>query len=274
MPCPLPPCSARALAPIYGVGVDTEVAAGGRESRPPWGLAQALGGLVVAFVLPVFTLGAYAAFAHPGSAGRFALSTPVLLIDLASVWAGLAGAVLLSARAARSRLSREFGFRVRLWPDVPLGIGLGVVMQFWVLGLLYAPLRPLIPHLNRKLSAPALQLASGAHGNWQMVVTLVVLAIGAPVVEELFFRGLLLRSLQRRFGSSRAGTAAAVLVSALVFGLAHAEALQTLGLVVFGIVLAVLAVVTKRLGPGIFAHGAFNAAASVVIFAHVVAAHH
>jgi membrane protease YdiL (CAAX protease family) len=88
-----------------------------------------------------------------------------------------------------------------------------------------------------------------------VAVLFVFLVIGAPVVEELFFRGLLLRSLDRRFG-----TPAAVIGSALVFGLVHYELLQLPALILFGIVLAVLAERTGRLGPGIAAHAAFNAA--------------
>lgn len=236
--------------------------------RPPWGLAQAVGGLIAAFVLPSATVLAYLAAMGHSTRGPLVTSAPLLLIDLVSVWIGLGGAVLLSAKAAGSSLAKEFGLRLRLWPDLPLGVVLGVVMQFWVLGLLYVPLRPFVPHLDSKLSAPARQLVSGVHGGWETVAVFAALAAGAPLVEELFFRGLLLRSLQRRFGGGRIGTSAAVAVSAVVFGLVHAEALQTLGLVAFGVVLGVLAVKTKRLGPGIVAHGAFNAAASLVLFAH------
>jgi membrane protease YdiL (CAAX protease family) len=82
----------------------------------------------------------------------------------------------------------------------------------------------------------------------------VVVIVGAPVVEELFFRGLVLRSLQRRFGDGWA-----VAGSAVAFGLAHFEPLQLPALVVLGVVLGVLALRTGRLGPGMFAHGAFNA---------------
>jgi len=82
----------------------------------------------------------------------------------------------------------------------------------------------------------------------------VLLAVGAPIVEELFFRGLLQRALLHRFG-----TVPSIVGSAVFFGLAHFEALQLPALVAFGIVLAVLAHRTGRLGPGMFAHGAFNA---------------
>ena len=44
----------------------------------------------------------------------------------------------------------------------------------------------------------------------------------------------------------------------VVFGLAHFELLELLGLAAFGVVLALMAYQFKRLGPGIFAHATFN----------------
>jgi len=81
----------------------------------------------------------------------------------------------------------------------------------------------------------------------------IVVVVGAPVVEELFFRGLVLRSLQRRFGDVWA-----VVGSAMLFGVAHFEPLQLPALVGLGVVLGVMAVYNKRLGPSIFAHAGFN----------------
>ena len=85
--------------------------------------------------------------------------------------------------------------------------------------------------------------------------------IGAPIVEELFFRGLLQRALHRLAG-------AAVIVQALVFGLVHVtpgEGLGNVGIVLglatFGSVLGLAVQRWGRLGPAIIGHGLFNAAA-------------
>jgi membrane protease YdiL (CAAX protease family) len=84
--------------------------------------------------------------------------------------------------------------------------------------------------------------------------------VGAPLVEELFFRGLLFRALL-----GRTPVPVAVVVSSLLFALAHFEAVQFAGLAVFGVVLALLAWRTGRLMPGIGAHAAFNLAAVVSV---------
>ncbi len=91
--------------------------------------------------------------------------------------------------------------------------------------------------------------------------------VGAPFFEELFFRGLLLRSLARLFGSFAGwvGPTAAVVVTGVLFGLAHAESLQLLGLAAFGIALSAIAYRTGRLGMNMFAHAAFNLTAVAAV---------
>jgi len=84
--------------------------------------------------------------------------------------------------------------------------------------------------------------------------------VTAAVLEELFFRGLLLRSLARRLGSGWA-----VAISAVAFGVAHQQLLQLPALVALGVVLGILAVKTGRIGPGICTHMAFNAVTIVYL---------
>ncbi len=98
-----------------------------------------------------------------------------------------------------------------------------------------------------------------------MIAVLTVLVV--PVVEELFFRGLVLRGFVRIFaGAGRIlGPSLAVTTTGIVFGLAHCELLELLGLAAFGIVLSVIAYRFKRLGPCIFAHATFNLVAILSI---------
>jgi membrane protease YdiL (CAAX protease family) len=93
-------------------------------------------------------------------------------------------------------------------------------------------------------------------------VALVVLiaAVGAPLFEELFYRGLFLRAVQRRLGD-----AAAVAIPALVFGLVHFQPYDFVALVLFGVAMGVVALRTGRLGTAIWAHVAFNATALLTL---------
>ena len=104
-----------------------------------------------------------------------------------------------------------------------------------------------------------------------MLIALLTI-FGAPFVEEVFFRGLLLRGLTGFASSSdgrrrRWALAGAVVVDGLLFGLAHGEWVQLPGLAAFGIVLAVLTLRTGRLGMSIVAHCTFNglAIASIAV---------
>lgn len=95
------------------------------------------------------------------------------------------------------------------------------------------------------------------------VVVVLSTIVGAPIVEEIFFRGLLQRSMARL-------GAAAVVLQAMVFGLIHvtpSEGLGNVGIVlgvgVFGLVLGLAARHFRRLGPTIIGHALFNAAAVI-----------
>ncbi|HXZ83185.1 MAG TPA: CPBP family intramembrane glutamic endopeptidase [Acidimicrobiales bacterium] len=243
-----------------------DVARRGLAGANPYGLGWALGGLAVGYCLAAIANAAYlAASGHHGSGG---LGDE--LVRLIGLWAGLVGAAVAAMwsrpvpdrRGRAPRLAEEFGLSIRLWPDVPVGIACGVGAQYLLAPLLEVPLLPFVPHLFRRLGAPARTLVTGVHGPG-LVVLGVFLCVLTPLVEELYFRGLLLRSLIG-VGAPRLGGAAvscAVVVVGLVFGLAHFEALQFLALAGFGVLLGAIAARTGRLGTGIFAHAAFNAVA-------------
>lgn len=154
-----------------------------------------------------------------------------------------------------------FGLRIRAL-DPLVGLVIGVLCQLVVLPLLYLPIFELTGTDSEELSRPAKELASGAQTPWGWFLFAVLVGLVAPLIEELFFRGLMLRSLSKRPMS----VTAAVVVSSFVFAGLHFQALQFAGLFVFGIVLAVLAVATGRLGPSVFAHVGFNATTVLVLY--------
>jgi len=184
-------------------------------------------------------------------------SLGVVVCSTVGLWVGLGGSALFASRTEGSAsLVRDFGLRFA-WVDPLLGGPVGVAAQY-LLGLVVVAAYQasgVSQKTINNLGQPAQTITGLAHG-WGDVVLVLVVVVGAPVVEELFFRGLLLRSLQARIGS-----VGAVIVSGLLFGLAHFEPLQLPVLALFGVVLGVLALRTGRLGPGICAHAAFNSLA-------------
>ena len=105
-----------------------------------------------------------------------------------------------------------------------------------------------------------------------LVATAVAAVVAAPIVEELVFRGLVLRGLL-----SRIGPVAAVGLQGVLFGIAHADPARgagNIGLVVVlsgvGIALGTSAYLTRRLGPVVIAHAIFNGVVVAILLSGVV----
>lgn len=255
-----------------------------REGGPinSFGLGEALAGLAGGFVLASLAVAVVDGLAHGrvGHAGKLAGD----VASLAGLWLGFVGGAVVASRrheglaragapadpsSRRSlmvALRDDYGLAVRLWPDVPLGIAVGIACQYLLVPLLELPLLPFVPHLFERLSAPAQSLTGGQRGVGLAVLGVLV-CLGSPIVEELFFRGLLLRALGGRLApvGPRLGPVMATVLTGVVFGLVHFEALQLTALAGFGIVLCALAWRSGRLGPGIVAHAAFNATTFIAL---------
>ncbi|AJP59995.1 hypothetical protein UC34_20735 [Pandoraea vervacti] len=87
----------------------------------------------------------------------------------------------------------------------------------------------------------------------------ILICLIAPFVEEMLYRGILLRSFLRQYPS---GTAIAH--SAAVFGLAHLNVYQFVGALIIGLVLGKLYERTRSLVPGILLHMFYNTAVVVI----------
>jgi uncharacterized protein len=217
------------------------------ERTPRWGLGDAAVGLLVGWVATAVVVSLWV-----GAGGRQASDTTLgaLAAGEAALWLGLLGApIYASRRKGAGSLAEDFGFSFR-WTDPLVGVPVGVICQLLLVPLIYLPLQQLVS--KHDLEEPVRRVTDSAHGGGYIALTIVVV-VGAPIVEELFFRGLVLRSLQRRFGD-----AWAVVGSAVLFGVAHFEYLQLPALVALGVILGMMAVSTKRLGPSIFTHAGFN----------------
>jgi hypothetical protein len=109
---------------------------------------------------------------------------------------------------------------------------------------------------------------SAARDNPGYVIPLLVLAvIAAPIVEEIVFRGMILRGLLSTFGP-----VAAVGLQGALFGLAHFDPSRGLGNIGLVLVLATVGCVfggacylVRRLAPTMIAHAILNGIAMVVV---------
>jgi membrane protease YdiL (CAAX protease family) len=136
---------------------------------------------------------------------------------------------------------------------------LGVAIQAVAVPLLYWPILRVLDQTTDDVSSEARELVDSASGPGILVLVLIV-AVGAPIAEELFYRGLVLRSVEKRWT-----TTVAVVTSTVLFGVVHLQGLQLPALLLIGAVLAVLTVRTDRLGPAILCHSGFNACTLFVL---------
>lgn len=223
--------------------------------------------LVVAFVVSILALDVTAALQHRAVPTTVAgLSPSLLAADEAGLWVVFVGAAGLGARWwGGGSLLRFVRFRMQLI-DLPIGVLVGVLGQLVVVPLLYLPVEAVDPAVRRSISKPAVQLLGVGVGH-DLLAVVVIIVVGAPLCEEIFFRGLTLRVYQLRAASwptpLRVGVP--VVASALLFAIAHFEPLQFLGLFVFGVILAIVVSRTGRLGASIVAHAAFNLTAVVAL---------
>jgi membrane protease YdiL (CAAX protease family) len=164
----------------------------------------------------------------------------------------------VSRRKGRGSLAKDFGLDVRQsdWWYVPIGFGLQLLLALALLPIAEIDDR-------RQNVVEVLQDSSGL----ARALLLVTAVIGAPIAEELLFRGLLLRALLRRMGPTEA-----VAVSALVFGIVHPlldfNAIASLpAFVGLALVAGVVTVRTGRVGPAILLHVGFNLVTGLVVLA-------
>lgn len=220
---------------------------------PRWGLGDAVAGLVTATLLSAVSVAEWVSIQ-----GDDRRTLGLVLAGLVGLWAGFVGAPVVAARRKGSgSVVADFGLRLRP-VDVPLGIAVGAASQLVLVPLLYLPFKWLAPGFHERVGEETDEVldVTAAGGR---IVLVVLLVLAAPLVEELFYRGLVQGALLKRLGRP----APAVAIGAVVFGVTHYEPVALLGLVAFGLVLGTLAQRAGRLGPALVAHAAFNAVAVV-----------
>lgn len=184
------------------------------------------------------------------------------LIAYLLIWLPLIATVLLGGiRYGQNSLSRDAGLSIR-WIDLGIGLLVGLITRFLVQGI--APVTP----------EATLDGQSGMPAPAHLAVLVIGAVLIAPIVEELFFRGILQRSVS---GLVRGGRAARIIVGVLVstplFVLLHLATASpaswgtvavTTG--VAGLAFGLLAATTRRLGSSIVAHAVFNALGLVFLY--------
>lgn len=130
------------------------------------------------------------------------------------------------------------------------------VASVLAVALLFSPLLKDAQPPQREL----LDLVTNTRGPLALPLLFLTVAVVAPCFEELMFRGFLLPWLAHAWKDLKGGTALALLVSGLLFGLIHLQPAALPTLATLGIVLGLAVLRTGNLLTSILVHGLWNGA--------------
>jgi uncharacterized protein len=167
----------------------------------------------------------------------------------------------VSRRWGTGRVAADVGLRFR-WSDAGWGPIIWIaafVVQIGIAALVIAFDIPITSNTER---------VSDIDADRAYVIALGITAvIAAPIVEEMVFRGIVMRGLRARLGAF-----ATVTVQAVFFGAAHFDPVRGTGNIGLVMVLSAVggalglgAYLLRRIGPTILAHAIFNGVVLIIV---------
>jgi uncharacterized protein len=221
--------------------------------RTGWSFWDALWAILGSVVISAITASVLLALGVDDSSGW-------TLLAIASQWIAMAGWPLWVTRARGNGAQIDLGLRLRPI-DLATGLagGIGAFAAAVVAGLITAAL---FGDFTSAAGDQAQQLADSG-GPALLLLFALMVAVGAPIAEELTFRGLLWSGVAKRGGPPWLSIG----VSACAFALIHFEPSRLLVLLAVGTVLGVVRWRTGSLGACIVAHGINNLPGAIGILA-------
>lgn len=193
-------------------------------------------------------------------AAGLSLDSGWILAAVAAPWIALAGWPILATRWRGNGPTVDLGLRLRR-TDLLRGLAGGAAA--FGAGLLASAITvSLLGEFDSAASREAQDLADSA-GPWVLVLFAIMVVVGAPIAEELTFRGLLWSGLAKR----GVRPWVSVVVSAGAFALIHFEPERLLVLLAIGSVLGGVRWLTGSLGACMVAHAVNNAPGALGILA-------
>jgi uncharacterized protein len=237
------------------------VFAGEREPTPTLPLVAAVGAIVVltvSLIASKYVLEALVDF-------EWSLLVYVAITGGIGYGPSVAWCLYVSRRWGTGRLSTDIGLAPR-WTDV----GWGPVIWLAAVGAQMA-FAAIVVGLDLPISNNTDGVTELQADRTYIVALVVTAVIAAPIVEEMVFRGVVLRSLR-----SRLPALVAIVVQGVLFGAAHIDPVRgsgNLGLVMVlsgvGIAFGAAAVLLGRIGPVIVAHAIFNGVVLIIVLTGV-----
>lgn len=217
---------------------------------PRWGLFDVVITLVMTIVLVII-----ASVVLELANASFAV---IVIVGSLVSWIGLAGWPILAAKYRGNGARIDYNIRF-----TPSDIGWGVIGGF--VGLILAGLAAgltmlIVGDFNSAAGVAAEQLVQETDVLYWIIFGLLLM-VGAPIAEELAFRGLFFGALINR-GMRPTWV---IIITAAVFALFHFEPQRMLVLFVAGLTFGFVRYRSGSLGAAMIAHGVNNAPAAVYV---------
>jgi len=239
----------------------------GRDAdRPWWGIGDVL--LSLPFIIVFATVGAVLGIFVGANGDIGAIETSIGFMAIAAVFQQVGQVLwpwLVSKWKGRGmRLDWRWEFKAI---DIAIAIGLVILMQLTALAA--GEFMSRIVDLQDAGTASNTDILTDSKGSLWMIVVIFAVVIGAPISEELMFRGLILRAFEKRMG-----LVMGVVISTILFAVIHVNGQHIFsdGQIVLwaqifpvGAILGIAAAKFNRLGPPIIAHVLFNLTSTVAV---------
>lgn len=180
---------------------------------------------------------------------------PIIQISINDLSSYLPGLILLPLLLRKLPAAPPLPVdRLSLWELLQ-----ALVFSFGAGYLFLFPTNLLIDLLEKLLGITAFDAVSTLESSLPPGLLVLAFVVIAPVFEEILFRGILLRRLRGL------GDVSAVVLSALAFGLFHANLQQTAYAIVLGMVFAAIVLLTGSIRDTILLHMAINGASVLLL---------
>lgn len=228
-------------------------AAGG---EPTWGLGDVAGTLLATLLLGSFVALAVAAVAAPGGRGAGqAWGTIALLVV---PWAALGGWPLVASWTKGNGPRRDYGLTLT-WASAAIGVAGGAAGL--AVALVVATVQQAVTGSTLRSAVEVIAQDTTAASAAAVAVLAACTAFGAPIVEELAFRGLTYGALLKRGVSPRWSVVAVT----VLFALFHFEPARILVLLVLGASLGLVRRYTGSTAASMVAHMTINIPGALAI---------
>jgi len=229
------------------------------EEHPPWGLIHIL-------LIPLFVMGLQLLYATLGmdffsylvrTAGLPPTRVSEFVLDYLLYFLYFATGIGLVLLATSARLEMVGFKRQDLGLTMRWGVGGGLILFVMVLGagIIIQLLQPSFP------PQPFEEVLRQVNTGKELLVMLLVGSVLAPLVEEVYFRGMVYPVLRQYVGVTWG-----LIISGILFGLMHWDPWRTVPLALGGMALAYIYERSRTIYAPWMAHGVWNGIMAVIVY--------